>query len=85
MWPESVGRLFLCSVPRGPSFVARLEFLAAKGKGTGFYFLGFPQPFFHSGFKLPGWLQAPDSNSLGHVPLLKMEVIASRCGPLRRE
>lgn len=25
------------------------------------------------------------SNSLGHVPLLKMEVIASRCGPLWRE
>lgn len=25
------------------------------------------------------------SNSLGHVPLLKMEVIASRCGPLQRE
>lgn len=25
------------------------------------------------------------SNSLGRVPHLKMEVIASRCGPLRRE
>lgn len=43
MWPELVGRLFLCSVPRGPSFVARLEPLAAEGKGTGFYFLVFPQ------------------------------------------
>lgn len=59
MWLESVGRLFLCSVPRGPSFVARLEFLAAKGKGTGFYFLVFPQPVLSFWFQIARLVAGP--------------------------